>query len=95
MTTSDQLHDTHNIAVDRVTYTAILYHIKKAGVCKFRKQFKTGDRLKIQEYDKKSKCYTGQEINRRIVHITFGGANGIQDGYMLLNMAKVKKPIAV
>jgi len=89
MMTTDK--NTHEITVDKVNFNLIQYQIKKAGVCKFSKHFKTGDLLKIREYDTKAKSYTGNEVTRRIMHITFGGDGmGIQEGYMLLSMDELK-----
>lgn len=55
------------------------------------KKFKLNDFLVLQEWDKKSKKYTGRSLIVKIVYILHGGQFGISKKYSVLGIRVAKK----
>jgi hypothetical protein len=48
--------------------------------------FEVGDKIILQEYDPDNKCYTGNEIEKRINYILYGPSFGLKKGHCIISL---------
>lgn len=62
---------------------------KKAELRVNDRDFNTGHRLSLMEWDPKTEQYTGYACLVEITHILFGGSFGLEKGYVMMSINKI------
>lgn len=79
---------THELKTWPSYFNAVMNGIKQFEVRKADRPFKIGDVLLLREYDPNEEKYTGAVVTRQINYILPGGQFGIEEGYVVLGLAK-------
>lgn len=53
------------------------------------RDFSTGDVLVLREWDPVGAGYTGRECRKLVRYLLFGGAFGVQDGFVVMSLGEV------
>ncbi|MEY9975277.1 ParB/RepB/Spo0J family partition protein [Lysinibacillus sp. RC79] len=63
----------------------------KTFVCGFNnRNFRVGDKLKINEFDPETILYTGSSVEVRVIYLQEGGENGIPEDYVIMSIKKIR-----
>lgn len=63
----------------------------KTFVCGFdNRNFRVGDKLKINEFDPDKILYTGRFIEVKVIYLQSGGDNDIPDDYVIMSIKKIR-----
>lgn len=63
----------------------------KTFVCGFNnRNFRVGDKLKINEFDPETILYTGSSVEVRVMYLQEGGENGIPEDYVIMSIKKIR-----
>lgn len=85
---------THNLKTWSMTFQAV-WDDRKTFEWRFNdRDYRTGDTLKLLEYDPKLEKYTGREIEAKITYCLYGKENspfGVPKGYVIMSIEVSKK----
>ncbi len=76
----------HQLKVWKSVYEPLERGIKNFEVRLNDRQYSESGILHLCEYDRHSETYTGRSCLRRITYILFGGAWGIEEGYIVMGL---------
>jgi ASC-1-like (ASCH) protein len=68
---------------------------KTFEVRKNDRNFQTGDKLLLQEYDQEKKVYTGREVCVEVTYILLGGNFGIDSGFCILGIVLCEHKVKI
>lgn len=54
------------------------------------RNFRVGDKLKINEFDDKAILYTGRFVEAKITYLEVGGENGIPSDYIIMSIKRIR-----
>lgn len=81
---------THKLKTWSVYFKEVKKGNKTFEVRKNDRDFKVGDLLCLEEYYPESDYYTGSEYWAKITYILEGGCFGIEKGFVVLGMKKIR-----
>ncbi len=79
---------THTLKIWSEFYNPMDEGKKMFTVRKMDRDFSVGDRIVFEEYDPKTKTFSGWKMQRFISYILVGGRFGIEEGYGVLGLTE-------
>lgn len=73
----------HELKIKPVYYNAVVKGEKRFEIRKDDRNFKVGDLIRLQEFDRK---YTGRDSIYEIIYKLDGGEYGLEKGYCILSI---------
>jgi hypothetical protein len=70
-------------------FNAIMCDLKTFEVRQDDRGFGVGDTLMLEEYCPRRRQYSGRHLTRKVTHILRGGQFGIEDGYVVMSLARL------
>lgn len=70
-------------------FDAITQGLKTFEVRRDDRAFNVGDTLRLAEWCPRRREYSGRVIAREVTHILRGGQFGIEDGYVVMSLARL------
>jgi len=71
-------------------YSEVLWGNKKFEVRKNDRKFQVNDVLLVKEYDPYIQEYTHREMTVKVDYILDGGSHGLEEGYVIMSITKIK-----
>lgn len=90
--TEERTYMTHFLKTWPSFFHDVRYGNKTFEVRKCDRDFRVGDTLILQEWDPKTKEYTGQSEQCEVTYLLHGGQFGIEDGYCVMAIRIIEIP---
>jgi hypothetical protein len=79
----------HKLKTWPMYYADVESGVKTFEVRRNDREFEQGDVLVLQEWDPVAGGYTGRECRKQVRYVLFGGAFGVQDGFVVMSLGEV------
>ncbi len=83
---------THNLKTWPASFQDIVEGRKTFELRKFDRDFKAGDTLRLQEWDPRTRAYTGREMEREITYLASSG-EWLKEGVCAMAITKTPEPL--
>lgn len=79
---------THELKTWPDLYDNVAIGIKPFEVRKNDRDYKSGDTLILRRFDPATNTYTGEQVEKTVTCILYGGQFGIAEGYCVMGLAR-------
>ncbi|MFJ7662980.1 ParB/RepB/Spo0J family partition protein [Lysinibacillus sp. NPDC097162] len=81
---------THEIKIHPKPFQAVIKGLKSWEYRFNNRNFREGDKLKLNEFEPEKMAYTGEFVEVRVVYLLEGGQYDIPDGYVIMSIKKIR-----
>lgn len=81
---------THELKIHPEPYQAVSKGLKTWEYRFNNRNFREGDKLKLNEFDPEKMAYTGAFIEARVMYLLEGGKFDIPEGYVIMSIKKIR-----